>query len=226
MMSSNGLGVIFDVDGVLVDSYRAHLQSWQQAARSRGLEMSEEDFKKTFGRTSREIIHQLWPRRFDDAGVAAFDAQKESEYREILRKDFPEMPGASDLIQSLHDAGFALAIGSSGPPENVELVRKTIRHGEVINAIVNGKDVKHGKPDPEVFLVAAKKLGLDPRKCAVVEDAPVGVLAAKRSGAVPIALTGTAKREVLAENARIVVDRLRELTPKVIQDLIAEHQGR
>jgi beta-phosphoglucomutase len=222
-MSSNGFGVIFDVDGVLVNSYRAHFESWRQAVRNRGLDMTEDDFSRTFGRTSREIIYQLWPGRFDAAWIAALDEEKESAYRAILVKNFPEMPGASDLIQALHDAGFALAIGSSGPPENVELVRKTIRHGEVINAIVHGKDVKHGKPDPEVFQVAASKLGLDPKKCAVVEDAPVGVLAAKRSGAVPIALTGTAKREVLAEDARIVIDSLRELSPKSIEQLIVEH---
>lgn len=219
------MGVIFDVDGVLVNSYAAHLASWQSAARKRSLDMTEQDFSRTFGRTSREIIHQLWPGTFDDAGVLSLDEEKEADYREILRLQFPEMNGASDLIAALHDAGFSLAIGSSGPPLNVEMVRKTIRNGEMINAIVHGKDVKHGKPDPEVFLTAARKLGLDPRRCAVVEDAPVGVLAAKRSGAAVIGLTGTATREVLAEHAQLIVNSLRELSPVIIRDLIlaADH---
>jgi beta-phosphoglucomutase len=182
--------------------------------------MTEANFARTFGKTNPEIIKLLWPGRFSESESIALADEKEAAYREVLQKNFPEMEGASDLIKSLHDAGFALAIGSSGPPENVNLVRTTIRHGDLINAAVNGKDVKNGKPDPEVFLTAANKLGLDPKKCAVIEDAPVGVLAAKRSGAVPIALTGTAPREALAENARIVVDRLSELSPKMIAELI------
>src|SRR5580765_5925692 len=140
-MMGVGLGVIFDVDGVLVDSYRAHFESWKKTAIGYGLDMTEADFARTFGRTSREIIHQLWPGKFDDAGAMEFDRKKESNYRDILRASFPEMPGASSLIKSLHDAGFRLAIGSSGPPENVELVRRTIRNGELIQASVNGTDV-------------------------------------------------------------------------------------
>jgi beta-phosphoglucomutase len=220
-MSSNGLGVIFDVDGVLVDSYRAHLESWQRTAAKRGLKMTEQDFARTFGRTSREIINQLWPGRFDDATIAEFDAEKEAAYRDILRAHFPEMDGASDLIATLHEAGFSMAIGSSGPPENVELVRQTIRHGDWIAAAVNGTDVKHGKPDPEVFLIAAQKLGLEPKKCAVVEDAPVGLQAARRAGMAAIGLTGTARRQALMEHADLVVESLRELTPPICAELIS-----
>jgi beta-phosphoglucomutase len=130
------------------------------------------------------------------------------------------MDGASDLIAALHAAGFKLAIGSSGPPENVELVRRTIRHGELLSAAVSGKDVTRGKPDPEVFLTAAKKLEIEPTRCAVVEDAPVGVEAARRAGMAAIGLTGTAPREALAKHAHLVVDSLRELNPAMIASLI------
>jgi len=219
----NGLGVIFDVDGVLVDSYRPHMESWQQAARDRGLVMTDQDFAQTFGRTSREIVAQLWPGQMDEATALTFAAEKEADYRVILQKKFPEMEGASDLIAALHHAGFVMAIGSSGPRENVELVRQTIRHGDWIAAAVNGTDVKHGKPDPEVFLLAAHKLGLEPKKCAVVEDAPVGLQAARRAGMAAIGLTGTAAREVLTAHAHLVVESLRQLTPASIAELIAQH---
>src|SRR5438094_7857413 len=118
------LGVIFDMDGVLVNSYDAHLESWQRSARQRNLEMSRENFARTFGRTSREIIRELWPGTLSDEQIAAFDAAKEQAYRDILATKFPEMDGADELIRALHDAGFRLAIGSSGPPPNVALVHR------------------------------------------------------------------------------------------------------
>ena len=96
----NGLGVIFDMDGVLVDSYRPHLLSWQQAARERGLDLTEAQFATAFGRTSRDIIARLWPGRFADDQVAAFDARKEQAYRDIIAHDFPEMEGAGALVEA------------------------------------------------------------------------------------------------------------------------------
>jgi beta-phosphoglucomutase len=214
------LGVIFDMDGVLVDSYDAHREAWVRIASQSGVTMTDEGFAKTFGRTTRELIHQLWPGRFDDSAVRALDVAKEAAYRDVLREHFPEMDGASDLIAALHKAGFALAIGSSGPRENVELIRKTIRHGDFIQAAVNGADVHRGKPDPEIFLVAAGKLGVPPECCAVVEDAPVGLQAARRAGMVAIGLTGTATREALALHAHLVVDHLREVSVAMIVELL------
>jgi beta-phosphoglucomutase len=219
---SQTAGVIFDMDGVLVDSYAAHLQSWQQAAGKYGLTMSEADFARTFGRTSREIIRQIWP-DFPENQVGELDEAKEEAYRQILRQNFPEMRGAGELIGALHQAGFKLAIGSSGPPANVELAREKLRNGNLISALVTGKEVKHGKPDPEVFLIAAAKLGLEPKHCAVIEDAPVGIEAARRAGMTAIGLTGTAQRQALEQRAHRVVDSLGELTPKGIVELIGKN---
>src|SRR4051812_170987 len=193
------LGVIFDMDGVLVNSFRAHLQSWRRTAQAHGLSMSDEDFRRTFGRTSRDIITNLWPGKFDDEQAKAFDDQKEAAYREILREEFPAMDGASELIQSLHGAGFKLAIGSSGPPANVALVCEMLPSADLFDATVNGSEISRGKPEPDVFLLGATRLGLEPRQCAVVEDAPAGIEAARRAGMTAIAILGTAPREELAE---------------------------
>ena len=210
------LGVIFDMDGVLVDSYAAHLRSWRDVAARHGLDLSDANFARTFGRTSRDIIGALWPGKFDDDGVARFDAAKEARYREILGERFPEMDGASELIRELHDAGYRLAIGSSGPPQNVSLVQRQLRSGHLFEVTVNGTEVTRGKPDPDVFLIAARKLGIEPPRCAVVEDAPAGIEAARRAGMTSIGLLGTAPRERLAEHADLVVGSLRDLSPAVI----------
>jgi beta-phosphoglucomutase len=217
-------GVIFDMDGVLVDSYDAHFHSWQKLAAKHGLSLTEEEFAATFGRTSRAIIEALWPDAARTADMAAWDAEKEAGYRELLKEHFPAMDGAEDLLDLLAEAGFALAIGSSGPPENVQVVMEQFHAARHISATVNGTEVKRGKPDPGVFLLAAKKLRVEPRCCAVVEDAPAGVAAARRANMAAIALTGTVEREKL-NGADLIVDSLRDLTPGKIRQLI-ESRGK
>jgi len=212
--------VIFDMDGVLVDSYQAHFEAWRVLGREHGLDVTEAQFAETFGRTSADIIRMLWPDACPADQVTAWDERKEALYRETLRRHFPAMDGASDLLKGLHAEGFALAIGSSGPPENVQLVLDCLNGAEHITATVTGQDVTRGKPDPQVFLIAAERLGLAPDQCAVIEDAPAGVEAARRAGMAAIALTGTADRQTLGASAHVVVDSLRALSPASIVDLI------
>ena len=212
--------VIFDMDGVLVDSYRAHYDSWRLLGETHGLTMTEAEFSATFGRTSADIIRNLWGNAVDEADIPAWDDEKEALYRDELRKDFPAMAGAPELIGALAAAGIKMAIGSSGPPENVQLVLDCLPGAEAVEATVTGQDVTRGKPDPEVFLIAAEKLGVAPGDCAVIEDAPAGVQAARRAGMTAIALTGTADRDTLAADAHIVVESLTELSPQSIVELI------
>jgi beta-phosphoglucomutase len=219
-LTTNKLGVIFDMDGVLVDSYQTHFASWRETAAKHGLSMTQAEFAGTFGRTSRDIISILWPGKFSDAEVPLVDQDKEAIYRRMLDEGFPEMDGAGGLIAALHKSGFGIAIGSSGPPENVALVQRHISNGSFITASVNGSEVTRGKPDPQVFLKAAEKLGIAAKRCAVVEDAPVGVEAARRAGMVSIGLLGTAPAEKLAIHAHFVVESLRKLSPELIQKAI------
>ncbi len=215
-------GVIFDMDGVLVDSYEAHYESWKLLAADHGLEFTEHQFAASFGQTSREIIRQYWPSEASEDDVPAWDAAKEAYYREILQADFPAMDGVGDLLHSLQKAGWAMAVGSSGPAENVQVVVDSLPEG-IFAATVNGHDVERGKPAPDVFVQAAGKLSLPAERCVVVEDAPVGVAAAHSAGMAAIAITGTATREQLAD-AELVVDSLRELSPATFAGIL--QQGR
>lgn len=213
--------VIFDVDGVLVDSYVPHFHSWQQMLAEQDISFTEEQFRATFGRTSGDILKELCGDRHSDVDLAAFDDRKEALYREIIREEFPEIDGAGDLVDALEAAGFQQAVGSSGPPENIVLTLDCLGRAEKFGAKVTRADVTRGKPDPQVFQIAGERLGVPPSHCAVVEDAPAGVEAANRAEMTSIALTGTATREQLA-HADLVVDSLRELSPEVIADLIAK----
>lgn len=213
------LGVIFDMDGVLVDSYQAHLESWTRLYSELDVTYSEAEFAADFGRTSRDILRRRFGEDFPLEKIRALDERKEALFREVLQGDFPTMDGAVQLIDSLVTDGFSIAVGSSGPPENIALCLEKLSCCEKFAAIVTGADVSCGKPDPQVFQMAASRMNVSPDSCAVVEDAIHGVEAANRAGMVSIGLTGTVDRTALV-SAKLVVDSLKELSPTLIRDLI------
>ena len=212
---------IFDMDGVLVDTYHAHFKSWLQMAESEGLHFTEAEFAPTFGRTSREIIAHFWGGgRYDGREIAALDDRKEEAFRRIIAADFPAMAGVHELLGELRRSGFALAVGSSGPPENIELVMERLRTRATFGAVVTASDVTRGKPDPQVFLIAAERLDVPPGRCVVIEDAAPGVTAAQAAGMASAGLASTGRtRESLAA-ADLVVDSLAELSAEVLRELI------
>ena len=212
--------VIFDMDGVLVDSFGPHEESWLRAAEEGGVAMTRDQFATTFGRTSREIIRHFWGDGLSEPEMREIDDRKEALYRDLVRDDFPTMPGAVELIDDLHAAGFRLAVGSSGPPENIALSVGCLERASRFSAVVTGHDVVRGKPDPEVFLLAGTRLSVPPERCAVIEDAVAGVRAANAAGMFSVALVGTTTREALAE-ADLVVDALGELSARRIDEALS-----
>lgn len=217
-MEDRRWGVIFDMDGVLIDSYKTHFISWKRTLNRYGLNITEEQFSSTFGQTNKDILSKLFPSLEEDI-KERISVEKEEEFRRLLKEDFPEMEGASELIRSLHEAGALLGIGSSGPIENIKVVLKLLPAGKYFNAIVSGSDITYGKPNPEVFLKTAQKLSLPPSLCIVIEDAPAGIEAAKRAGCHSVALTGTVTRDKL-KSADLIVDSLKELNSEILKSLI------
>jgi beta-phosphoglucomutase len=215
--------VIFDMDGVLVDSYHAHFESWQRVAAEEGVPYTEKDFAWSFGRTSREIIKGTWRRPdYSDEEIRAIDARKEALFREIVGRNFPVMDGARELVDAVRAAGFRVAVGSSAPPENVALVLERLGGRQLFDAVVNGMDVQRGKPDPQVFLLAAERAGVQPRDCVVVEDARPGIEAARRAGMASVALVSTGRSEDDFRDAHpdLVVRSLHEIDPQLLTTLI------
>lgn len=222
-MNPASRAVIFDMDGVLVDSYRAHFESWSALAEQLGHRLPEQEFAVLFGRTSRDIIQQHFGDGFDAAAIENLDQWKEKLYREQIREDFPVMPGAAEFLAALARAGVRMAVGSSGPRENVALV--TAHFGAAyFGAEVTGADVTRGKPDPQVFLLAAERLGVPPSRCAVIEDAPAGLEAARAAGMVAIgfASTGRTVQELRALGPRAVVGSFGELEVEAVIRWIEE----
>lgn len=217
------LAVIFDMDGVLIDSYMAHFAGWSQMYEELDVPYSEQEFAADFGRTSRDILQRRFGDKLADGRIRELDQRKEALFRDSLRANFTEMDGALELIDSLTADGFLLAVGSSAPPENIDLCLEMLGRRAAFGAVVTGLDVTRGKPDPQVFLTAAERLDVPPQWCAVIEDAVHGIEAANRAGMASIALTGTANHGQLS-NAQLIVDNLRELTPERIRDLVGRRK--
>jgi beta-phosphoglucomutase len=218
------MGVIFDLDGVLVDTGWAHKQSWYDLAEKEGFSMSDDFFYSTFGMRNDQIIPKLVERscrghlaRDSRAGrprhVDQLSDWKEKRYREIIAEKLTLPVGVGELLADLKDSGFLLAVGSSAPRANLNLVLERVRIKDYFDACVTGEEVIEGKPAPETFLKAAQKLRLLPECCVVVEDAVQGVEAGKAAGMPVVAVTTTRDRADLSAADR-VVDSLGELNAK------------
>lgn len=215
--SDPSFGVIFDMDGVLVDSADAHWRSWQMLGERNRVSVREKHFSETFGRQNRDII-PIFFGNVPASELHRLAEEKEQIYRDLVRQKPPLVPGAAELIRELEDAGAKLAIGSSGPRTNIELVVAALGVGDCLDAVICAEDVTRGKPDPQVFSLAATRLNLATNRCVVVEDAPAGVAAAKAAGAKCAAVMMHHDRAALRD-ADHIVQRLADLTPEQLRAL-------
>src|SRR5262245_23354266 len=182
--------IIWDVDGTLVDTAAHHFQAWARFAAEIGKPFTHDDFAATFGMRNPEILRKLFDPNADDALCARWGERKEDLYRASVRAEGTALlPGVAKLLAAFAEAGWPQAVGSSAPVGNLDLLLGVTNTRRYFGAVVTGDDVTRGKPHPEVFLAAAKKLGADPRRCVVFEDAVAGVEAAKAGGMACVAVT-------------------------------------
>jgi len=199
--------IIFDMDGVLADTGPIHFQSWNKMAKEdANVEFTRKFFEETFGQQSIPITRKLVGPNVEQRLVEKWADIKEKYYREMVRDKLEPLPGAIELIRELKKSNAKLAVGSSGPAKNVELLLTTLSIKKYFDSIITAEDIKNGKPAPDVFLKAAKNLNIKPENCIVIEDAPVGIEAAKRAGMKSIGLTTTHKKEELHQADIIAKD--------------------
>jgi HAD superfamily hydrolase (TIGR01509 family) len=208
------------MDGTIVNSLPFHKQAWQITFARRGKDFTEADFQWANGRRNEEIIPYFLKRTMPLAEVNIIADEKEATFRRLVKDSIKSLPGVVELIKSLAKAKYELAVVSSTPKENIELITKTLGIKKYFSLLINGDDVKEGKPSPQCFLLGAEKLGIAAKNCVVMEDAVVGVQAAKCAGMYCIAVANTCSREDIAE-ADVVVDSLAEISVKTIEDLLS-----
>lgn len=206
------LGALFDWDGVVIDSSRQHQESWELLAAELGKPLPEDHFLRGFGMKNQVIIPEIlgWTREPDE--IHRYSLRKELLYREIVRKRGIEpLAGVVELLQLLREHGVPCAVASSTHRENIETIFDAIGLRAYFAAVVTAEDVSHGKPDPEVFLQGAERIGRDPRRCVVFEDAHVGIEAGRAAGCRVIAVATTNPLDTLGK-ADLAVESLAAVT--------------
>lgn len=211
----NRRAVIFDMDGVLVLSAPAHWTAWVDAAAAHGVQLTREQFLSFNGLTNPDICARLWGARATPAFVTELATRKERAFREAIAAEVPLAPGCRELLAQLRARDVPIAVGTSAPRENVDLVLDGGGIRPFFGAVVHADLVQRGKPAPDIFLRAAELLGLPPERCVVLEDAPMGVRAAKAAGMAAVGvLTNHTADELLDEGARVVLPALADVRPE------------
>ncbi|WCJ60872.1 HAD family phosphatase [Fontisphaera persica] len=211
---------IFDWDGVIVDSSRQHERAWMRLAQEKGLPLPDGFFRRSFGMKNDRVIRELLGWTQDAAEIQKLSWQKEEYFRALLRVEGIELlPGVRDWLNTLQGAGVPCAIGSSTPRENLDLCLQRLGAGHFFRVVVAAEDVGKGKPDPEVFLTAAHRLGMAASQCVVFEDAHVGIEAARAAGMKVVGLATTHPAASL-QDADLVLPSLKGLTLAEIQALL------
>ncbi len=209
--------IIWDLDGVIIDSAEEHRLSWYRMALSEGLPFSDEQFFTTFGMRNDKIIPMLWG-PMPEERVKELADRKEMYFREFVKEKVGPLPGAIELLTALRDAGYKQALASSTPIKNIEVISEKLHLERYLSALISGEMVPHGKPAPDVFLKAAAELGMEPKYCLVIEDAVAGVEAAHAGGMRCIAVAGERDLPGLRV-AELMVKDLTQVSVETIRNL-------
>jgi beta-phosphoglucomutase family hydrolase len=180
---------IFDLNGTMVDDMNFHIKAWHDILNSFGAGLTLEQVKLECYGKNEELLERIFPGRFSAAEMASMIEQKEAGYREVFRPHLRLIPGLDSFLQQAYLRQIPIGIGSAALPVNIHYVLEGLQISHYFSAIVSAVDVRVSKPDPETFLSAAEKLGVNPADCIVFEDAPKGVEAASRAGMKCVVLT-------------------------------------
>ncbi len=211
MSEASNLAVIWDMDGVIVDTGVYHRDAWIEAFGKRGIDFTTEDFVATFGTRNDDVIRRMLGKKTPGERIWEISQEKEADYRRRVAESITALPGVVALMADLENARFRQALATSAPLLNVRQILDGLQLYRYFDCIVTEADVAKGKPSPESFLLAAKTLDVPAANCIVIEDAVAGVSAARRAGMRCVAVTTSHPRRSLGQ-ADLIVDSLEELS--------------
>ncbi len=195
--------IIFDMDGVLVNSNPYHLQKWRDLLNEHGIPYDEAALpKQILGPRNDTAFRMFFGAQITKEESRRLSEELEAKFRRIFAPHAKPLPGLTQLVEACHGAGIPMAVASSAMCKNIEFVVDAMGFRPFFRAMVSGDEVTHSKPDPEIYLTAARKLGADPANCVAFEDSFVGVEAAKRAGMKCVALGTTFSLDELRRETR------------------------
>jgi HAD superfamily hydrolase (TIGR01509 family) len=212
-------GIIFDWDGVIIDSSAYHEESWERLSREIKKPLTPDHFIKGYGMKNEYIIPELlgWAKEYSE--IRKLSLRKEAIYRQVVNeKGLSALPGVKEWLECVSKNNVPCALGSSTQRDNIRQGLAILGFENYFQGIVTGDDVTKGKPDPQIFLLAAETIHLPPQRCVVFEDTPVGIDAALGGGMKVIAVAGTHPLDALSKACRIV-HRMDELSIEDIERL-------
>ena len=195
--------LIFDIDGTIIDSMPYHAKSWPMLFERHGIEDRMDLVNSSAGRTGPELMRAIVSDLTDERARELAD-EKELIYREMFGPVFREILGFKRFARDAKAARLKLALGTAGNPENIAFAIGGLEMHGFFDAAVGAADVRRGKPEPDIFLEAARRLAVPPEQCVVFEDAPLGIEAALRAGMKAIALTGTHPEHDFAAHPHVI----------------------
>jgi beta-phosphoglucomutase len=198
-MNTMRWGVIFDVDGTMVDNKDYHEQAWFELCKRHGMELTADDYRnRIHARTNDKIIPDIFGAAIGTKAADAIALEKETIYRDLYRPHVQPVPGFIGFLDELKARGIPCAAASNSPVGNVNLVLDELGVRQYFASIISADDVSHGKPDPEIFLTSAARLDLPPQRCIVFEDSAPGFEAARQADCPYIVIAIGADEEHLA----------------------------
>jgi beta-phosphoglucomutase len=221
----NHIGFIFDMDGVIVDSMRTHEKAWLALFADLGLKIDLKEFHyQTAGMTGTEVLRHFLGNRFSDAELAQLSAQKEFLYRVLFRKKLKATKGLLAFLKAAETLKIPMALATGGGKANIDFILDGLSIRKYFQSVLGAGDVKHGKPNPEIYLKSADALGLLPEQCFVFEDALPGIEAAHRAGMRIIGIATTHCVAFLRKVPGVIVaaKNFERLSPKQFLSLRAE----
>jgi beta-phosphoglucomutase family hydrolase len=217
LKTNHTYAIIWDMDGVLVNTGEYHYQAWKQTFDELDVPFSKKQFRETFGMNNAGILEIICGEKLPAEQEGKISEHKEELFREAVKGKAKLLPGVEMALKNFSEWNLKQAIASSAPPKNIVVLVKELEIGKYFDATVSGFDIP-GKPDPSVFLKTARQLKVEPERCVIIEDAVAGVEGANRAGMKCIAVTTTNTTEALSK-ADLTFDSLEELTQHTLFEL-------
>lgn len=214
-------GIIFDLDGTMVDNMMIHHQAWQRKLGTLGLDLTLEEVMDQIHGINEEIILRIFGNRFSDQERARISWEKEAEYRNIFKERLQLIAGLPEFLTQINELGLPMAIGTAAPPENVDFVLDNLNIRSLFDSVLHSKNVSKGKPDPEIFLSCSRSIGVPIEDCMVFEDSVVGAQTALNAGCPAVIVTTTHKPEEFNQFPHIIkfIDDYRDLRLSDLEQL-------